>query len=224
MEQVDNEVLQTQIDVWLRGLERDEAELFQRLESDHVDFDDIAEFSQAVTKNMTKTSCQHLYFSIQRHLSLLPKSSFERLKFLTVIDKLIQQLALQKDGINFDPSVAISNLDLTQFNVNINANSNEFELKYQKQLEKTKWLQKELDQINGGKKTVITGASIHTQDNIAGLPRPPNTMGEPQQLIMASTGLSAPCIILLIQLHCLYSQLFRKYRCPDQWPGLVFYF
>jgi dishevelled associated activator of morphogenesis len=202
LEHVDNDVLQTQIDVWLGGLEQDETELFQRLESDRIDIEDLAEFSQIVTKNMKTTSCENPYFSIQRHLSLLSTSSFERLKYLTVIDKLIQQLVLQKNGENFDPLVAVSNLDTTHFGGEINASSNEYEQKYQKQLEKTKWLQKELDQINGGKKTSIPGAST-SQDNTA---EPVVLRGPPPPPMNPVTGLAGPRILLLIQHHHLRRQ------------------
>lgn len=148
---IDNELFQKQIDFWMEGLEKDELILYQRMGTEEFNIVDLEEYVCALTKSMKSSSTESAYFSILRHLSLLPVTFYEKNIFIKVIDKVVQQLILQKDGEDFDPYVAVSQIDMSIFANSelIKKDPTETESKYQIQLEKNKRLQKELDELKG---------------------------------------------------------------------------
>ena len=75
---IENELLQTQIDVWIAGLETDEGRCFSRLELNPFNLDDCESVSKHLTSVMKLTSSEQSYASILRHLTLLPPNPFDR--------------------------------------------------------------------------------------------------------------------------------------------------
>jgi hypothetical protein len=66
-----------------------------------------------------------------------------------VIEKLVQQITIQKNSEDHDPAVVVANIDMKEF---IDALANveamkEQEVRYQKQLEKSRRLEKELSNV-----------------------------------------------------------------------------
>lgn len=110
---LDNELLQTQIDVWLSGIESDEAILFSRLGVKEINSAASRQLGIALSESITDTSCHKSYLSLLKHVALLPANTFERLKYMTVIDKAVQQIVLQRNGKDPDPSSALANIDIS---------------------------------------------------------------------------------------------------------------
>jgi hypothetical protein len=78
---VDNEVLQTQIDVFIAGLEDDEIACF----GDDTEIDINAEqgakeIGEKLANKFQNTSSEASYLSILHHLSILPENPIDRLK------------------------------------------------------------------------------------------------------------------------------------------------
>jgi hypothetical protein len=146
---VDNELLQTQIDVWIAGMENDDFELFSRLEAEKVNLEDAQDIAKALDVTMKASSCEAPFVSIMRHLTLMPKGSFERMKYMLVIDKMIQQLMLQRNGEDTDPTVVIANIDMRDFVGEMDKieSLKEQETRYQKQVEKATRLEKEIEKL-----------------------------------------------------------------------------
>ena len=167
---IENELLQTQIDVWIAGMEADEAELFGNLDVKKFNTDDAVEIAKALNSTMKYSSCGSAFTSLLRHLTVLPAHSFERMKYMLVIDKLVQQLSIQKHGEDPDPSVVLANIDVRDFVGQMDnvETLKEQEQRYQKQLEKARRLEKELEAIkdesgsaNVGKKLAEAQSKIN---------------------------------------------------------------
>lgn len=77
---LDNEVLQTQIDVFLIEMENDEGECFANLDSKitDVDMELASDLTEALNSSLSNTSCEGSYVSILKHLAILPHSPIER--------------------------------------------------------------------------------------------------------------------------------------------------
>jgi hypothetical protein len=181
---VDNELLQTQIDVWIAGMEQDEAELFSRLETEKVNTDDAMEIARVLSISLKASSCEAPFASILRHFTLLPKGSFERMKYIMVIDKMIQQLMLQRNGEDADPTMVIANIDMRDFVGEMDKieSLKEQEQRYQKQVEKAKRLEKEIEQLKAEltttKKTLKSSGSVsEDRTSLPGVPAPTPSPG-----------------------------------------------
>jgi Diaphanous GTPase-binding Domain/Diaphanous FH3 Domain len=113
---LENEILQTQIDVWISSMENDEAELYSRLtgEVGKPMPQDPFEFTKLVFSNMQETSSGTPFISVLRHMTLLPTNSFERLKFMLLISRCVEKIAFYKPGeiSDPDPASALDNLDI----------------------------------------------------------------------------------------------------------------
>jgi dishevelled associated activator of morphogenesis len=70
---LENEFLQTQIDVFLNGLETEEDELFAQLSvrASREEFDALA---KSLVSSVRKTSCEPSLHSILRHFAFLPRN------------------------------------------------------------------------------------------------------------------------------------------------------
>jgi Diaphanous FH3 Domain len=79
---IENEVLQTQIDVFLIRMENDEGECYANLDMQvqelNMDQDHPEVLSELLNTSLRNTSCESSYLSILKHLSLLPHSPLER--------------------------------------------------------------------------------------------------------------------------------------------------
>lgn len=153
-------MLQVQIDIWLAGLESDEDMFFGTfLNTKRFNSNDSKLISEALSKSMKDTSCDSLYVSILKHLALLPKSTFERLKTMMVIDKVVQQLVLQRAGENQDPLVAITNLDMLTLLNNLDNHDHlkEVEAKSVVANEKIKKLELEIDHLKKNGHGIVKG-------------------------------------------------------------------
>ncbi|KAI8815088.1 hypothetical protein BJ742DRAFT_782312 [Cladochytrium replicatum] len=148
---LENDLLQTQIDVWIAGLEADEEEMAAKFDPDSLPIDDIMENTDelfaAICRSMKFTSCWGPFNSMLRHILLLPANPFQRMKFMFIIDKLIQQVAIQRDDEDPDPGAAILDLDFGEIMTQLADTDRlkEQEDKYRRQLDKSKRLEKELD-------------------------------------------------------------------------------
>ena len=78
---LENELLQTQIDVWVGGLESDEMETFAKIEQNLEPTEDPEELSDLLNRTMNLTSCGGNWVNILKHLLLLPSNPFTKLIF-----------------------------------------------------------------------------------------------------------------------------------------------
>lgn len=90
---LENELLQTQIDVWLAGLETDEENLIRTLEisnalSSFHDVKDLSKLTDIVSKSLQYASCDNSWLSILRHMLLLPANSFQRYSSFLLFSRL----------------------------------------------------------------------------------------------------------------------------------------
>jgi dishevelled associated activator of morphogenesis len=75
---VDNEVLQTQIDVFIAGLEDDEMAIFGDAEIDINAEQGSKEIAEKLSAKFQNTSAEPSYLSILQHLSILPDNPIDR--------------------------------------------------------------------------------------------------------------------------------------------------
>ncbi|KAJ3124435.1 Disheveled-associated activator of morphogenesis 1, partial [Irineochytrium annulatum] len=144
---IENELLQTQIDVWIAGLEADEEDCFNKIDTEFVNLDDPEDVFQALNTSMNLSSCLSPFSSILKHLLLLPSNPFQRMKFMLLIDKIIQQISIQRDSEDPDPAAALADIDVRGIVSDLlDANKlREADDKYRKQLERAKRLEREVD-------------------------------------------------------------------------------
>ncbi|KAI8898114.1 hypothetical protein BC833DRAFT_649016 [Globomyces pollinis-pini] len=161
---IDNDLLQTQIDVFLTGMDSDETDMFKEMQTEPIDIEDISKLLATLSNVMKASSCEAPFASILRHMMMLPANSFERMKYMLVIDKLVQQLTLQRSGEDSDPSVLLANIDMSKFIGDLNnvESLKEQEARYQKQLEKSKRLEKEIEMLTkeSGRKEKLEAAEL----------------------------------------------------------------
>ncbi|RKO85022.1 armadillo-type protein, partial [Blyttiomyces helicus] len=173
---LENEYLQTQIDVWIAGFEADEEETFQKVDVQELDMEDSVELFSALNSSMKLTSCHMPFGSILRHILLLPANPWQRMKFMFIIDKIIQQIVLQRDEEDPDPATVLADLDIRAMVAELMDTDKlrEQEDKYRKQVEKAKRLEKELesvkaDGVSDKRKGPINGVGRWSE--VAGLSR-----------------------------------------------------
>ncbi|KAI8846857.1 hypothetical protein BC829DRAFT_445004 [Chytridium lagenaria] len=102
---IENELLQTQIDVWIAGLEADEEESFAKVDTDFVNIDDPEDV----------------------------------MKFMLLIDKIVQQISVQRDSEDPDPAAALTDIDVRGIVADLEA------------IERAKRLEKEVEQLKTSK-------------------------------------------------------------------------
>lgn len=145
---LENELLQTQIDVWIAGLEADETELAERMEIEAPlqSFEDTTEMFGILNKSMETTSCGESWRNVLKHFLLLPTNPVQRLRYMFVIDRVIQQITIQRNGEDPDPNAALAELDFRAIVTDLldtdQVRTDEEKLK--KQMEKTRKLEKDL--------------------------------------------------------------------------------
>ena len=71
------------------------------------------------------------------------------MKYMLIIDKVIQQIVIQKDGEDGDPASALADLDMRAMIAELTGGSNykENEDKYKKQVDKNKRLEREMNTL-----------------------------------------------------------------------------
>ncbi|KAJ3232490.1 Disheveled-associated activator of morphogenesis 1 [Chytriomyces hyalinus] len=161
---IENELLQTQIDVWIAGLEADEEELFQRLSTDACNLDSSPDLFDVLYENMKFSSCLEPFNSVLKHLALLPTNPFQKMKYMFIIDKVIQQVTLQKNSENADPAAALMELDIRSI-INEFSDPNksrELEDKLRKAHEKARKLEKDMDNLKAA--SVATDSAYARKD------------------------------------------------------------
>ena len=143
-------MLQVQIDVWLSGIETDETIFFERfLDTKAFDNKNSSLLATALSKMMKETSCDAVYLSIMRHIALLPKNNFERLKTMLIIDKVIQQIILQRSGEDPDPAAVLTNIDILSILNKLDNHDvlKELEARFTVQNDSIKKLEDEIDRL-----------------------------------------------------------------------------
>ncbi|KAJ3097088.1 Lysophospholipase 1, partial [Phlyctochytrium bullatum] len=150
---IENELLQTQIDVWIAGLEADEEECFAKVDTDFVNLDDPEDVFHALLQSMNISSCLAPFASILKHILLLPSNPFQRMKFMLLIDKIIQQISIQRDSEDPDPAAALADIDVRGIMADLVDTNRlrEADEKFRKQLERAKKLEKELELAKAAK-------------------------------------------------------------------------
>ncbi|KAI8999424.1 formin homology 2 domain-containing protein [Gaertneriomyces semiglobifer] len=148
---LENELLQTQIDVWIAGLEADEEEVYARInvpEDAAMDRDDGEQFIQMLGEGMKGSSCWAPYLSIMKHLALCPHNPFQRMKYMFILDKLVQLVVLQKDNEDPDPAAIIAELDVQAMVAELADTDKirEYEDKYRRTVDKVKRLEREVEE------------------------------------------------------------------------------
>lgn len=92
-----------------------------------------------------------------------------RMKYMMIIDKIVQQIIIQRDGDDSDPAVALTSIDMRSLVSEIlgGEKSKDIDEKYKKQLEKSRKLEKEVntirDETDKEKGIVIINIVIDTQ-------------------------------------------------------------
>ncbi|EGF79568.1 hypothetical protein BATDEDRAFT_89642 [Batrachochytrium dendrobatidis JAM81] len=159
---LENDILQTQIDVFIRANESDELEWFDRMGQEPFNKDNIDELSRKLVETNKVSSSQAQYHSLLNHISMLPANPIERLRYMMIIDKVVQQIVLQKDGEDPDPIAALANLDMRHLVGDMTSTSilKDQEDKYQKQLEKSKRLEKEITSLSRGGEPIADEVKI----------------------------------------------------------------
>ena len=77
--ELDHDLLQTQIDVWLSGFEADESAIYSRLNtSTDLNLDSPEDVVKALGLTAKFTSCFGPFSSILKHLAILPQNPFLR--------------------------------------------------------------------------------------------------------------------------------------------------
>ncbi|KAJ3218661.1 Disheveled-associated activator of morphogenesis 1 [Dinochytrium kinnereticum] len=150
---IENELLQTQIDVWIAGLEADEEESFAKVDTDFVNLDDPEDVFGALMQSMNISSCLTPFSSILKHILLLPSNPFQRMKFMLLIDKIVQQISIQRDSEDPDPAAALTDIDVRGIVADLVDTNRlrESDEKFRKQLERAKKLEKEVEQLKASK-------------------------------------------------------------------------
>lgn len=151
---IENELLQTQIDVFISGMESDEADIYRRLDVDNFDTNNISEISETLTSVISQTSGKGPFSSILQHILLLPinpSTRYEwpknRYRYLQLIAKVVQQFSVQKSGYDPDPLARLATIDLRNLIEEVIEDSDETKLheaKLLRQLEKTKRIEKDM--------------------------------------------------------------------------------
>ncbi|KND03814.1 uncharacterized protein SPPG_01270 [Spizellomyces punctatus DAOM BR117] len=139
---LENELLQTQIDVWVAGLEADEEEVFMKMDVEgQLDWDNAEEVAIALSETMKFSTCYAPYMSVLKHRFWM--------KFMFIIDKVVQQIVLQRDSEDPDPAAMLADLDVRAMVAELldTDKIREQEDKYRKQIEKSKRLEKELETL-----------------------------------------------------------------------------
>ena len=203
--------LQTQFNVFFLGMDDDESEFYTSIlkrSNNNLNTPNNSNDMILILSEALKNSSSELPFlSILKHLTLLPRDSNERMKYMFVIDKLIAQISLQKEGFNPDPMVALTQIDMRQL-MNGLANfeaMNEQESRFQKQLEKTKRLEKEIVELESSNaealkrsgKEIIESKSSNAEAKVSepkkslvpGIDAPP-TVPHKSMLLIASKKVS----------------------------------
>ncbi|KAJ3212388.1 hypothetical protein HDU82_002067 [Entophlyctis luteolus] len=149
---IENDLLQTQIDVWIAGLEADEQEVFSRLNPATVasiNMESSPDVFDAIYDTVKTSSCMDPFHSILKHIALLPADPFEKMKYLFVIDKVVQQICVQQDEENSDPSAALLDLDTKALIDDFGdiTKSKQLEDKLKRALERSRKLEKDVDRF-----------------------------------------------------------------------------
>jgi hypothetical protein len=165
---IENELLQTQIDVWLTGLEQDESEQFSRLGVQKIDANNSVELGKALALSLRESSSEAPFASILKHLVTLPTIPLERSKMMLIIDRVVQQLTIQRSGEDLDPASSLSNIDVYNLLASMDNIEvlKEQESRYQKQVGKTKRLEKELESADKGVSKFMTEKIMALQSKI----------------------------------------------------------
>jgi len=77
-EETENEVLQTQMDVFLSSMENDEEEVAAKLDRDIIDWSNALDIGSAMDKTFKGTSAYPMYLAILKHIALIPSNPFTR--------------------------------------------------------------------------------------------------------------------------------------------------
>ncbi|KAI9325341.1 formin homology 2 domain-containing protein [Obelidium mucronatum] len=163
---IDNDLLQTQIDVWIAGLEADEEQCFSRLGVEATNMDSSPELFDALYENFKFSSCLEPFHNVLKHVALLPANPFQKMKYMFVIDKVVQQICLQESGESSDPAAALMELDVRSL-VNEFGDQNksrDLEDKLRKAVEKSRKLEKDLDGLKSSGVVVAAVASDSRKD------------------------------------------------------------
>ncbi|KAJ3223051.1 Dishevelled associated activator of morphogenesis 2 [Clydaea vesicula] len=146
---LENDLLQANIDVWIAGLEADEEEVFSKVDADYFLIDEPHDVFEALNKSMHLTSCSSSWMGLLKHLLLLPSNPFQRMKYMFIIDKVVQQIVIQRDGEDSDPSVALTELDFRSILADLTDTDRirMEEEKFRKQVDKNRKLEKEIGEM-----------------------------------------------------------------------------
>ncbi|KAI9209295.1 formin family protein [Polychytrium aggregatum] len=146
---VENDLLQTQIDVWIDNLELDETELRKRMDVESLDLNDMEAVSETLYQSVKFTASATSYESILRHMLLLPATPIERMKIMNIVDKVVRQIVIQREGEDPDPGAALAELDVRSLMNHLmeTDKDKEHEERYKRQVDKSKRLEKEVESL-----------------------------------------------------------------------------
>ncbi|ORY14842.1 actin-binding FH2 [Neocallimastix californiae] len=156
--------VRTQIEVFKERMESDDEQLLSKyeLKEKNIDQDNPHEVYKILEGTLKNTNCWAYVIDIFKHYLLIPTNTTLRAKYWQIISKLINQLVLQRDNEDPDPSQRILNIDYKSI-INNLENDNEAEiLNLKEELKKTREANKkrqkdyenQIDELNKNNKTL----------------------------------------------------------------------
>ncbi|KAL7752167.1 hypothetical protein RI367_002211 [Sorochytrium milnesiophthora] len=104
--------LETQINVFEGRAAADEAELAAQFGLETINYESPESMFTVVCSKLKETRGWPSVLSTMRHLLLMPNDPALRAKYWTVLDRVVQQIVLQKDSANPDPYAALIDIDM----------------------------------------------------------------------------------------------------------------
>ncbi|KAM4039961.1 protein diaphanous homolog 1 [Anomaloglossus baeobatrachus] len=110
LQAMENDELKVQVNVFLEHSEYDADDLRGRLEDIRVEMDDVQEVFQVVQNTVKDSSAEQLFLSILQHLLLIRNDYDARPQYYKLIDEVVSQIILRKNGA--DPDFKCKRIDI----------------------------------------------------------------------------------------------------------------
>ncbi|XP_068133876.1 protein diaphanous homolog 1 [Hyperolius riggenbachi] len=102
LQEMENDELRLQINVFMEHSEYDADDLRGRLEDIKVELDDVQEVFQLLQNTVKDSSAEQLFLSILQHLLLIRNDYDARPQYFKLIDEVVSQIILHKNGADPD--------------------------------------------------------------------------------------------------------------------------
>ncbi|XP_075715471.1 protein diaphanous homolog 1 [Rhinoderma darwinii] len=102
LQAMENDELKVQVNVFLEHSEYDSDDLRGRLEDIRVEMDDVQEVFQVLHNTVKDSAAEQLFLSVLQHLLLVRNDYDARPQYYKVIDEVVSQIILHKNGADPD--------------------------------------------------------------------------------------------------------------------------